>query len=70
MEKFGVAIVALLAFAAIVIASSLVLGWLLMLAIGILYGAGVVPATIGIWPDGLALGLIFGVLFSSLAATK
>jgi hypothetical protein len=70
MERFGVAILALAAFAAIVVASSLLFGWLIMLAIGILYGAGVVPATIGIWPDGMALGLIFGSLFSGFVATK
>jgi hypothetical protein len=70
MERFGVVIVTLLAFVAVVVASSIFLGWLLMLSIGILYGAGVVPATIGIWPDGLALGLLFGILFSSLVATS
>jgi hypothetical protein len=70
MEKFGVAILVLIAFAAVVLVSSLVIGWLLTLAIGILYGAGVVPATIGIWPDGIALGFIFGLLFSGLVATK
>ena len=37
-------------------------GWLIMLAVGILFHAGVIGSTIGFWPC-VSIGLIFNLLF-------
>jgi hypothetical protein len=70
MEKIGVGIVAVLALVAVVLAASALTGWLVMIAIGVLFNAGVVPATIGFWPDAVVIGLIFGSLTGGAFAAK
>lgn len=49
--------------------SGLLFGWLLMLSIGILAGAGVVGGTIGLFWDGFWLGVIFSSAFGALLAS-
>ena len=70
MEKFGIVILVTALFIAATLISSMLFGWGIMLAIGILHGAGVVPATVGFWPDSVGLGFLFGLMFSTFVATK
>lgn len=62
--------VVLIVFAVLVIsytAISALYGWLIMLAVGILACADVIPSTIG-WMDGFWLGVVWVALISATAA--
>jgi hypothetical protein len=58
------AVVLVLAFLAVGVALS---GWLVMLAAGILFNAGVIPASLG-FGDSIWLGLIIGFFTAGSAA--
>lgn len=46
----------------------LIAGWLIMLGAGILFNAGVIPASLG-WQDSFWLGAIASIFFGSAGAT-
>lgn len=50
--------------------SAVLFGWLLMLAIGILAANGIVPATIGLFWDGAALGLILSTFVGLIVGSS
>lgn len=54
---------------AIVAAAWFVVGWLIMIGAGILFNAGVIPASLG-WQDSFWLGAIASIFFGGATASN